>query len=200
MTPRLSHILISAAFVLVTLFGVALTVSHLARGKESAVEQQSHVDQGEANAHSYQAQLADLNAADLQAKVDNQAKDLDRLMAERNALRAKLLQQPAPSHDQDGSVAPPVDPLPDPRDAIISKDDEVIRALMERAVVKDSLITQLTVSRDQWKSSFEAERRRSAGLEIALDAQKTVNKADKWIGRLQGFAIGIGVGYVGSKL
>jgi hypothetical protein len=168
--------------------------------RATQAEHNASVAQGEANAHATQAKTSDAAVSDLQAKLQDQSASLDRLLKERAALLRKLAKNPIPN-----DVAMPSDPGappsdPDPRDAVIAKDAEVITELQADAGAKDSLIIQLTVSRDQWKSAYEAENRRAVGLQIALDAQKVVSKSDKWLGRIQGFAVGVAVGYAGGKL
>ena len=113
--------------------------------------------------------------------------------------------RPLPAPPSNPGVAGAVVPAsaasgPDDRDALIAKDQEVITALTKVVEDQGTEISQLTISRDQWKASSEAEHRAVVGLQIALDAQKVVSKSDKWIGRVEGFAIGIGAGYVAGRL
>ena len=206
MTPRLSHILIGAALVIGLFGAVAFGVSHFAGKIESKAKTQSKVDEGKAQAHAEQAKASDAAAQNLKAELDATKADLDRLTAERGALLRKLATAKQNSGNQSippaSAVAPPVAAVPvdDGRDAVIAKDAEVIES--QARVIKgyEASTSQLVISRDQWKAAYDAEARRAAGLEIALAAQKTVSRSDKWIGRLQGFAIGIGVGYAGGRL
>lgn len=201
MTPKLSHILIAVAIVaagVVSLLGYNSCVRKI----EQKAETQSNVDHGQALAHAQQAKASDLVAADLQAKVDKQTVALVRLLAERDALLRKLAAKvPAvPSSSDPASPSlPSMASLPDVRDSVIAKDAEVIDAQAQVIQGQTAEITNLVVSRDQWKSAYDAESRRATGLEIALEAQKHVSASGKWIGRLQGFAVGIGVGYLGAK-
>jgi len=107
---------------------LAVQVKSCQSKRGAAAEQQSHVDQGVADAHASQAKDSDAKVADLQTKLDTKAKDLDRLLAERDALRLRLLSARTPSHDPVSPNPPEVEPVSDPRDAVISKDDEVIKS------------------------------------------------------------------------
>ena len=200
MTPKLSHILIGAALAIGLIGAIAFGVSHFASKVEAKAETQSHVDQGQALAHAQAAKELDAAVQDIKAKLVLAQANLDRITSERNALLRKL-KQPVSS----GPVALPNLPAippgdPDVRDAVIAKDAEVIDAQAKVIEGQKVEITGLGASRDQWKATYEAESRRVAGLEIALAAQKHVSASGKWIGRLQGFAVGIGTGYVAGRL
>ena len=160
-------------------------------------EQAAAVAQGEANAHQQAAQAIPSHEAVLgnaQAVVDQARAEVARL---RKQLEAASRVQP-PSEASAGSsdpapVAPDLGELVRSQGTLIEAQDGQIKAL--------KLALQDETSRSgEWKAAFEAERRRSAGLEIALAAQKSISKSDCWLGRVEGLALGIGVGYVGSKL
>ena len=201
-TLILPKILIGAALALGLIGAIAFGVSHFAGKAETKAETQSHVDQGQALAHAEAAKVSDGQVADLQTKLDATQTNLDRLTAERNAL-LKRLAVPKPSST--GPVALPSLPAipsnaPDVRDEVIAKDAEVIAAQDVRIKGLESIQVQLVVSRDRWKSAYDAESRRAAGLEIALAAQKHVSASGKWLGRIEGFAVGVALGYAGGRI
>ncbi len=158
---------------------------------QEAVEWARKADESASLARQKDVQIA-ARTSDL-AKAQ---KDIDQLKLEYAKRR-----QPRKSVAEFGTAAP-VDGLPsepagdlalDAADAVISAQDGLIK---EQA----AQILDLTVSRDSWKGAYEEEHRRAVALQIALDAQKHAAKSGKWVGRLQGFAIGLGAGYVGGKL
>ncbi len=175
------------------------------RRKAEAAQHQAAIEQGKADAHAEQAKAKDAAISDLAAKLEASKADLGRLAAERSSLLRKLAAAKQDSRDQgvpaNGSDAAPVAPVSvDLSAQVIAKDAEVIAAHDGRIKGLEEANRLLSASRDEWKSAFEAERRRAAGLEIALAAQKHVASSDKWIGRLQGLAVGLGAGYAAGRL
>ena len=203
MSPRLIQAALGGLLIVGLLGGTALGVESCGKGSVIKAEQQANEAHGAADAHQTQAKDSDKLVTDLQARVASAASDVDRLTAERvrllRALEAKV--PPVPSYP-DHAVAPPAQPGPvaDERDAVIAKDAELIQA--QQVVISDqaAVIGTLIVSRDAWKATAEARQRDAAGLRIALDAQKSVAASGKWLGRVQGFAIGLGAGYVAGRL
>jgi len=170
-----------------------------------AAQHQAAIEQGKADAHAEQAKAQDAAISDLKAKLDASKADLGRLSDERGALLRKLAAAKQnggnPGVSVDASDAAPVAPVSTDLSAqVIAKDAEVIAAQDSRIKGLEESNRLLSASRDEWKAAFEAERKRSAGLEIALDAQKHVASSGKWTGRLQGLAIGLGAGFVAGRL
>ncbi len=203
MSPRILQALLGGLLIVGVLGGVALGVESCGKGKVNQGVQQANEAHGAANANQSQAQASDKLVADLQARVESAAQDMDRLTKERAALLRKLEAKvpPVPSDpDHAVAVAPQPGPVADERDAVIAKDAELIQA--QQVVISDqaAVIGTLIVSRDAWKATAEARQREAAGLRIALDAQKSVAASSKWLGRVQGFAIGLGAGYVTGRL
>ena len=202
MSPRLIQALLGALLIIGVLGGSALGVESCGRGKVDQGTQQANEAHGAADAHQTQAKDSDKLVADLQARVASAAQNVDRLTAERvrllRALAAKV--PPVPSDpDHAVAVAPQPGPVADERDAVIAKDAELIQA--QQVVISDqaAVIGTLIVSRDAWKATAEARQREAAGLRIALDAQKHVAASGKWLGRVEGFAVGIALGYAGGR-
>jgi len=201
MRPKLRDILIGVVAVIIIFGAIALGLDHYKK-KEKAGETISHIEQGVADAHVAQAQASDPKVADLEAKVASQAKDLGRLKTERLALLAHLATVSTSDHDSanpnsgTGILDDDIVALKD----VVSKDAEVIKSQDDQISQQGDVIKQLTISRDQWKGAYEAEHRALVGLQIALDAQKVVNKMDKWIYRGQGLAVGLVGGYAYGRL
>ncbi len=188
------------------IYGLALVLAVLAvawgveschRGAGTEAEHQAAVHEGEANAHVSQAQaLPDHTQALAQAQAD-----VDRARAEVARLR-KLL------------AAKPSIPVPDPvgpgsaNDAPIPADhrDEVIAAQTILIAAQDGQIKGLKLALEdeksrsgQWQAAFEAERKRALAQEAATEAWKKAVKGSRWTGRIEGFAAGIALGYVGGR-
>ena len=90
---------------------------------------------------------------------------------------------------------PPMPPpaMDDTRDQIIAEQDAQIEAL--NSEVKG---LRLTISiKDQALANSDRQIR---ALEIAADVQKHAATANRWEGRIEGFVIGFGAGYITSKV
>lgn len=183
--------------VLQALGGLLLIISALAAlsGVESCRGQKAEhvaaVAQGEANANIRQAQAIPDHAAPLaeaQAGVDR--------------ARAKV----ARTHQRvEAKPSIPVLPAPDANQAISSPVADP-GGTADLVAAQDVLIVELKAAladehkrSESYRLAFEAERRRAAGLQIALDAQKHVQSASKWRGRVEGFVVGAALGYVGGR-
>ena len=52
----------------------------------------------------------------------------------------------------------------------------------------------------EWKAAFESERKARMAQEAATEAWKKAVTTSRWRGRVEGFAAGLALGYVGGKL
>lgn len=196
MRPTIAEAALGLALIVGVVFSAALGSQSCDRGKVAQATIQAAEANGAASAHQTSAQASDAKVADLEAKIQSQNAKVGRLLAERTALLARL----------DHADHVPVDPVPpgesvrDDRDAVIAKDAEVIAAQAYFIEGQQTQIAALVISRDAWKATAEERAREAAGLRIALDAQKSVANSGKWVGRFQGVAIGLGVGYIAGRL
>lgn len=160
-------------------------------------EVQSAIHQGEANAHVQQAQAVPDHAAELaQAKADvaGARAEVERL----RRIVAAQRRQGVP--DQAGPAAPDPGPVaPDHRDALLAADAVLIAK-------QDAQIQGLTVAltdeqarSEQFRLAFEAERKATAAQQAATEAWKQAVTTSKWRGRVEGFAAGVALCYVGGK-
>lgn len=197
MTPGLGRILAAAAAVLIIIGALVFGVDSCHRREGSAAETQSHVDQGVANAHLNQAQEVPDHAAELAAAQAN----VDRARAEVARVKRLLAAKPSlPVLDPTGAnpaIAPTV--APDHRDETIAALDVLVRAQDGQIGSLTLALTDKTRQSEEYRLAFEAERRRAVGLEIALEAQKSLTASSKWTGRIQGFAAGAALGLLGGK-
>lgn len=206
MTPRMSHIIIGAGLVLglwaAAVFGIDAYQKYKGRGNEVT----AYIAEGEANAHQSQAQAHDSQVANLQAKLESQAKDLGRLNAERDALLKRLASKPVPHVDPTGDGLSPNDTLDAleaavaERDEVIAKDAEVITSQAKTIQDQQALVVALSGSRDEWKATALARERQAIAQEAATKAWKEAVAVAEWKGGIKGFAAGVALGFLGGKL
>lgn len=197
-----THILGAVIAALLLIWALASGGRGCADAQVHQGETQAAVAQGESNVHVQQA-----NQLQAEAKAEREARKtaearVDRLKKE----NAELLRRLAASHGASVPHAPgpgvPVqdDPDADPRDAVIEKQQEIIA---EQDKVMESQAKELVLVRQEStenRAALEAERRRAAGLQIALDAQKHVRSSERWGGRVEGFGVGNLTGFLAKAL
>ena len=182
------------AFALV---GVALVVvagvwtwQHHEQGKANqaqAIDTQNHQ---EAIRHADQAASLDAQAQEASKTVDASADLVAKLRGEvarlRKAAAAPVVQPAAPAV---ADLAP-----------LVAKQDELIQALtVENAGLKKALNLEHAAYLQSY-AAYQDECKARNASEMALKAQIAANKASRWQGRIEGFAIGIGGGYVAGRL
>ena len=150
--------------------------------------QQSQELKGKVNALQEQARIA-VDQADAAAKTAAQHE------ATAAALKAKLaaLRRPAIP------AAPGVlDPL-----GVVDSDDlksQIIAAQDLQIAAQEDEIKGLRAALDAKDRALITSEQRARGLEIALEAQRHASRSQRWLGRIEGVAAGIAIGYVGGKL
>ena len=184
MTPR--------AWISLALVGLLLAcgLGYYSGHKNQQIDkalQQSQELKGRIGALQEQARLA-VDQADAAAKTAAQHE------ATAQALKVKLAQLRAvPAAPGVSDPVGVVDPAGDLRDQIIAAQYSQI------AAQKDE-IKGLRAALDLKDRALVTAEQRARGLEIALDAQKHASKSQRWLGRIEGVAVGIAIGYVGGKL
>lgn len=175
--------ILGLALIIVALGASAFGIESCGRHKVEQGTTQAVAAQAQAQVHQAQAEQSD-------GKVE--------------ALKAQLVsvqgQVAKARRERDEALARPL-PVPPPPEVvqILVKDTALIEAQDKQIQEQVAVIGQLTVSRDEWKATAEAERRRAAGLEIALEGQKAASKGGRVVGTLQGVAIGFGVGFLAGR-
>jgi len=168
------------------------------RGKGAAQEVIAHIEEGKADAHVSEAQAIPDHAQELaQAKADvagarAEVERLRRIVAAQGRARV-----PDPS----GPVASDVAPVPpDHRDELLAADAVLIaKQDADIQVLTGALMDERRRS-DEFRQAFEAERKATAAQAAATEAWKKAVTTSKWVGRAQGFAAGVALGYVGGRL
>ena len=76
----------------------------------------------------------------------------------------------------------------------------LIRSLDENLVLERKQNAELKIALDGYKSALVTSEKQIECLKIAHAAHVAAIKKERWKGRLEGFAIGVSVGYLGGKL
>jgi len=189
-------------------------VGHYSQRKAAQGIAQANQHQQQAIADAAQGIVHDQDVAkqaeqvqQLNQSLTSDQTEIKRLTAQRDALLAKLHSSPV----QPTTPSGPSDPGPAKQDddpaTLLAADAELIQAqaktIQDQVVAiqaRDTLIASLTASRDSWHSAYDQSQQEAAAQRIALEAQASAIRAGRWKGRIEGFLIGIGTGYVAGKL
>ena len=153
--------------------------------------------EGEKEAEKKKAHAAEKRANDLDAALILARKNLEEAR-ERVDLTPRPKPRPKPKPVQSPK---PDDTLP-PSWAQIELENRalLIRSLDENLELERKQNEQLKIALDGYKSALVTSERQIECLKIAHSAHVAALKKARWKGRLEGFAIGVGVGYLGGKL
>lgn len=196
MIPR-RYLFIGLGAILLILASLTVWSEHK-QNTGTQAEHNAAIHQGEANAHVSQAQAIPDHAAELQHAKD----DVARARAEVARVKRILAAQQGHAVPDPAGSGPALPPVvgPDPRDEVITAQGVLIEK-------QDAQIQGLQVAlvderkrSDQWMQAFESERKRAQAQEAATKAWKSAVVASRWQGRLEGFAAGAALGYLGGKL
>ena len=189
--------------------GVMAGLRSCVEGAGNHAEQQAHAYVGAANVHQEQAGKAEAKVAELEALAARQAADLGRLSAERDALLRELASKPRPGSDPTGDGLLPVGSVGhdcaalaerlDVAEAVIAKDAEVIEAQSQQIATGAEALRVAMTRGDDYKAAFESERKARQAQEAATKAWKSAVTTSKWKGRIEGFAAGVALGFVGGR-
>ena len=197
MTPRLSEILIGVALVIGSLALVVFGVDSCHRKQGTAQELIANEAKGEASTHADTAAKVPDHARELQSAQDDVARaraEVERVSKLLVAYQRHAVPDPAgPS----SPVLAPVDP--DPRNSVIDAQGVLIEKLDGQVHELQLALTDEQKRASEFKAAFEAERRRAQAQELATEAWKQAVSTSKWRGRIEGFAAGVALGYVGAR-
>ena len=188
----------SALALLVIFCGLwcaSCALSHKA-AKHEAVATQAHESsvihaaQGATYDQQAQAQAPELQAAD---------REVERLRAEVARLR-----RPAPAPDPKPTPNEPDAPQPvsSPVDLapVVARLDELVKAQDHEISGLKTQVATITLARDSWKLAAQDSGREALQLRASLAAKEGLLKAERWKGRIEGFAVGFAGGYVTGRL
>ena len=106
------------------------------------------------------------------------------------------------------SIVPGVPSVPVPDGGMAGQsDDGALVASLDAVIAKqDGLIAeqkaQIAMQAERIKTgdlALQASMKQTRALELALDAQRNATQSSKWMGRFQGFAVGVAAGYLARK-
>ena len=178
-----------AAMVLVWAFTAGLDFYHRhqgAKAEQVSTQQAQEADHHAQTAESIPGQSAELAAA--QAEVDR--------------LRKKLASRPAPL-----APLPPVGSDGDQAGlgdvavlhGQIAERDELIQAQDRQIGALKLALSDEQRRSGEFREAYEAERRATAAQAAATKAWKEAVTTSRWRGRIEGFALGAALGYVGGR-
>ena len=78
--------------------------------------------------------------------------------------------------------------------------DQIIDAQDRQIGTLKIEVYELRAALDAKDKALVTSEQRARGLELALEAQRHASKTQRWLGRIEGVAVGIAIGYVGGKL
>lgn len=144
-------------------------------------------------------QSAKQKAEASEAKAKALTEDLQRINKGSTVAREKLKQAEKKRAGAVASVQPP--PLPPLwAQEKMEAQDELITALELELSAEIAKTEAWQESSENWKKAFQQSERQIECLKIAHEAHLKAVHASRWKGRLEGFAIGVSVGYLGGKL
>ena len=126
--------------------------------------------------------------------AQQEIKDRDAKIASLKARRTSALHASATASAPSGatSVDGPSDEAALAGQIITAQDEQIAALKVE--------VTELRTALDLKDQALIASEKRARGLEIAMEAQKHASKSQRWLGRIEGVAVGNAIGYVGGKL
>ena len=165
-------------------------VSHEASAAQSHEANTIHAAQGATYDQQAEAQAPALQAA---------GREVERLRAEVARLRSSAPApdpKPTPNEpDAPQPVSSPVDLAP-----VVARLDELVKAQDHEISGLKAQVATITLARDSWKLAAQDSGREALHLRASLAAKEGLLKAERWKGRIEGFAVGFAGGYVTGRL
>jgi len=158
--------------------------------------QQSQELKGKVHALTEESQAHKALADQAGQTVEDQDKALSALKAKLAKAQGAIPHPLVASASMGGasSAGAPVDGSVDSlKDQIINTQDQQIGTLKIE-------VSELRAALDAKDRALITSEQRARGLELALEAQKHASKSQRWLGRIEGVAVGIAIGYAGGKL
>jgi len=193
MTPR--YAIYGLCALLAILAGLS-GVDSCRRSQGHGSEIQSAIHQGEAQTH---AQAAE-SVPDHSQALASAAADSARAWAEVRRLR-KIVGTPLPALP-DSAVPPQAggDPAVDLRtQQLLAADRELIDAQDRQIQALTLALTDEQRRSAEFREAYEAERKATAAQAAATKSWKEAVTTSRWRGRIEGFAAGVALGYVGGR-
>jgi len=207
-----------AAILLTCSLGVRSCVG---RRQVDAHVQQADTHHQAAVVAAAQAEVYDAQVTKEQAQVkqhDSEVASVDQEVAGRRAHVAEVrrgLDAPAAGEPAGHSVDPgqgvgaPVDQAElvaqlkatvSALDDLVASQDAQHQQDLQRIADRDALISTISLSRDAWRLSAQASAAEAVQLRAALAAQQGLIEGALLKGRIQGFSVGLGSGYLAGRV
>jgi len=180
----LRQILVGFVLVFGVFAGIVLTLDSCHKKQAQQGEVQVAIHQGAAEVHQVQAQESDKKDEVLKKQLKVSQANVDKLKAELEALKLKVPESPA---DNSEILA------------VVAKQEEVIGAQDKQIAGLNKSIVVLTKSRDEWKLTAEERLKQAQAQAVVTEAWKSAVTTSTNKGRLQGFAIGVALGFFGGR-
>ena len=192
---RLDLAILSLLLIVGGIYGRSCVLRHRAVADEASASQAHETSVIHAAQGATYDQQAEAQATSLQAA----SREVERLRAEVARLR-----RPAPKPDPQTPPAEPAEPLPIPSPVdlapVFEKLDELTKAQDREISGLKAQVATLTSARDSWKLAAQDSGREALQLRASLAAKQGLLKAERWKGRIEGFAVGFAGGYVTGRL
>lgn len=195
MTRPVAYLL--SAVAALALIWVALTFAGHHRAQQGqAQEIQSSVHQGEAQAHVQAAE----SVPDHSQALASTAADSARAWAEVRRLRQLVDAKPPALPDPAIPPSTSGDAASDLRtQQLLAADRTLIEAQAGQIEALGLALADEQRRSAEFKAAYEAERKATAAQAAATEAWKQAVTTSRWRGRIEGFAAGVALGYVGGR-
>lgn len=186
MTPIRALYACIAAIVLIV--GGVWIYKHHAQAVADAAIVQANIHHEQAITQAAHGAVTDQAIHDLQPELDKAKSEVERLKAKLASIKPLV---PA--------LTPPISAGTVAQDPVSSVKDEIIAAQDTQINGLETQVINLALSRDSWKGAYEASTKEVASMRLAHQAQVAAIKGSRWMGRFEGFAVGVAAGYLAGK-
>ena len=192
---RITWAILALLLIVSGLWCASCVLRHRALAHEASAAQ-AHES---ATIHATQGATYDQQVQAQDSAVQSDAQEVARLRAEVARLR-----RPAPRPDPKPIPTEPSIPQPvsSPVDLapVVAKLDELVKAQDREISGLKAQVVTITKARDSWKLAAQDSGREALQLRASLAAKQGLLKAERWTGRIEGFAVGLAGGYVTWRL
>ena len=186
-----------AAVFIVLGLGIS-AYTHHKKGQEAPHVAEADQDGKRATAAATKAAVLDAQAQDDGEGVALDGKTVAQLRAELARLRKATVPQ-APAKDARSGPPSPITAAPVDLAPVVAKQGELIDAQDKQIQDQSKQISTLTLARDSWKLSAQNSQAQAVQEHAARVAAEGLAEGNLWKGRMQGFAVGFGAGYLAGR-
>ena len=188
-----------AILALLALVGVFCARSCVMRYRSVSNDAAAYQSHESSVIHAAQGATYDQQAEAQDPALQAASREVERLRVEVARLRSS-----APADDPQTIPTEPSIPLPVPDYVdlapVVAKLDELVKAQDREISGLKAQVATITLARDSWKLAAQDSGREALQLRASLAAKEGLLKAERWKGRIEGFAVGLAGGYVTGRL